>query len=80
MTDRLAAWPVARPRNWVRIVNAPQDEKELAALRVSGQRGRPYGDAAWMLKTARRLEIESSLRPVGRPRRRAERDSKENGL
>ena len=39
----MADWPVAMPRNWSKLVNQPQDEKELAALRCCCQRGRPYG-------------------------------------
>ena len=30
-------------------------------------RGRPYGQDAWALSVAKRLGIESSLRPIGRP-------------
>src|SRR5215831_4848133 len=70
LSDHLAAWPVAMPRDWIRRVNRPEDQKELAALRVSRNRGRPYGDAAWTGKIARRLGIESSLRAVGRPKKR----------
>jgi len=65
----LAAWPVTRPADWVAHVNRPQDEKELTALRDAHERGRPYGTADWTARTARRLKIESSLRPVGRPRK-----------
>ena len=61
-------WPVSRPANWVHLVNQPQSAKELAALRTSVERGRPYGEERWQLRTAKRLELESSLRPPGRPR------------
>ncbi len=43
--------------------------KELMALRRSRKRGRPYGEASWVGTTARRLGVESSLRPVGRPKK-----------
>jgi putative transposase len=62
-------WPVSRPGNWVDLVNEPQSVKELAALRTSVERGRPYGEERWQLRTARRLELESSLRPPGRPKK-----------
>ena len=67
LADGLGAWPVDRPRNWVAWVNQPQDEKELAALRGCRDRGSPYGAAGWALSTAKRLGIESSLHPRGRP-------------
>jgi putative transposase len=69
MTGLLADWPVAMPRDWLNRVNAPQDEKELAALRLSRDRGRPFGDPSWTTKTAKRLDIESSLQPLGRPKK-----------
>jgi hypothetical protein len=30
---------------------------------------RPYGDAAWTVKTAQRMDLEAGLRPRGRPRK-----------
>jgi putative transposase len=65
----LADWPVARPTDWVERVNRPQDEAELEALRLSSARGRPYGDPDWTTRTARRLDLQSTLRPVGRPKK-----------
>ncbi len=62
------AWPLPRPRNWAARVNQAQSEAELAALRHCIQRGRPYGDPDWMAATAKTLDIESTLRPRGRPR------------
>jgi putative transposase len=70
----LSAWPVARPRRWSKLVNSPQEEKELAALHCCRQRGRPYGEAAWVVSTARRLGLESSLRDVGRPKKAEKAD------
>ena len=64
----LSAWPVRRPRTWVEQVNAPQTEAELAALRRSIQRGRPFGDDAWVAQAADQLDLTTTLRPCGRPR------------
>lgn len=61
--------PVAAPADWLRFVNEPQSAAELAALRLSVQRERPWGDAAWVAATAERLGLESSLRRPGRPRK-----------
>jgi len=65
----LAAWPVARQSGWVEQVNAPQTEAELAALRQSVQRGNPWGDESWSEEAVRTLELETTLRPRGRPRK-----------
>jgi putative transposase len=65
----LSAWPLARRPGWVEHVNAPQSEAELAALRRSLQRGSPFGDERWTDRMARRLDLESTLRPRGRPKK-----------
>jgi hypothetical protein len=39
---------------------------ELVALR----RGAPFGSAGWREETAKRLGLESTLKPLGRPRKR----------
>ena len=70
MKQALSPWPVPMPRNWVARVNEPQDDKELAALRQSRHRGKPYGEPDWAIATASRLGIESSMRPLGRPKKR----------
>jgi putative transposase len=60
--------PVPLPDNWVTYVNRPQMVGELAALRRSVIRGAPFGDPAWQIETAKRLGLEMTLRPRGRPR------------
>jgi putative transposase len=67
--EMLADWPVPCPRNWLALVNAPQTEAELAALRRSIARGSPFGHEHWTQRVAKRLGLESSLRPRGRPRK-----------
>jgi putative transposase len=65
-------WPVERRRDWVAWVNAAQTQKELAAIRESARRGKPYGDERWADKMVGRLKLESSTRPPGRPKLEAE--------
>jgi putative transposase len=65
----LSPWPVAYPRDWVALVNEPQTEAEVEALRRSVQRGQPYGADTWVKETARTLGLESTLRRPGRPRK-----------
>jgi putative transposase len=67
----LSKWPLPQPRNWVDIVNQPQTEAELEAIRRSVNRGQPYGGGGWVKKTAKQLGLESTLRSRGRPRKEA---------
>jgi putative transposase len=65
----LSDWPLPRPRDWLEIVNRPQSDAELEALRRCTNRGCPYGKADWVSHTAKTLGLESTLRPKGRPRK-----------
>ena len=65
----LSEWPLARPADWLSWVNEPQSEKELAALRESLRRGRPFGGPSWQAETAARLKLQGTFRPPGRPKK-----------
>jgi putative transposase len=65
----LAAWPVERPRDWLRRVNRAETGAELDALRLCVARGRPYGGPVWAQRTALRLGLENTFRSRGRPRK-----------
>lgn len=67
-TTWLSDWPMERPRDWVACVNRPQTASELEALRTSVQRGRPFGDERWVRRIVTRFEMESTMRPRGRPK------------
>ena len=60
--------PLALPQRWKqqvdKVSDVPTDEIETCL-----QRGRPFGEDDWTLKTAKDLALESSLRPRGRPRK-----------
>ncbi len=61
------AWPISRSPDWDERVNQALTDTELQAVRTSPQRGSPFGEASWIESTAKRLNLESSLRPRGRP-------------
>jgi len=65
----LSEWPVEQPRQWITWVNSPDTGAELKALRENVNRGRPFGNEAWVARIANRLGLDSTLRPRGRPRR-----------
>jgi putative transposase len=64
----LSEWSMDRPRDWVARVNRPPPASEFGALRVSVQRGRPFGEEGWVRRMAKRFGMESTLRPRGRPK------------
>ncbi|QDT60556.1 Transposase IS200 like protein [Stieleria bergensis] len=64
----LSAWPLARLPGWVARVNEPLTQGEIDAVRWSIKRGSPFGNETWVESTARRFDLESTLRPRGRPR------------
>jgi putative transposase len=77
-SELLSPWPIPRSPNWVAKVNEPLTELELAAVRRCAQRGSPLGDSAWIKSTVKRLGLESTLRPRGRPQVRFVDDAQNN--
>jgi putative transposase len=67
--EALGRTPAERRARWKRKVQAPQPEAELAAVRASLQGGRPLASPEWIAAHARRLGINPSPRPRGRPRK-----------
>ncbi len=63
----LCDWPLPRPIDWLERVNRPLSESELDAVRRSNERGCPFGTDPWVQETARRLDLEYTLRSRGRP-------------
>ena len=74
-TAWLATWPLPRPQAWVEWTNEPQTGAELEALRRCVARGQPYGSESWVQRITRRLSLEGTLRPRGRPRRASQKGS-----
>ena len=74
LVDRLMTYeelsPLAkvRCRKWAEMVHRPIDEAVLNAIRRSNATGLPYGDEAWTNRLAKRLNLDLTIRPRGRPR------------
>ena len=60
-------WPVPRPADWGAIVESRWRKPDLAQVRTSLDRGRPFGDETWVRCTAARMGLESTVRSLGRP-------------
>ena len=65
----LSPWPLPRRPGWTEYVNEPLTAGELKAIRHCVKRGSPYGDDKWTAKMIKKLGLESTLRPRGRPRK-----------
>ena len=70
---KLHPGPVSRGKTWLEGVNEPLTEGELQAVRESVERGRPFGNEAWQKRTAKKLGLEFTMRPRGRPRKAAKK-------
>ena len=66
----LSSWPVDRPPDWLHRVVRPETERELEDLRRCVKRARPYGSDIWSGRIAKKLGLEHTLRPPGRPRKK----------
>ena len=66
--EELGRTPAERRRRWRAKVCAAQSEPELMSVRGSLRSGRPFGASEWTEEIARRLNIELTSRPRGRPR------------
>lgn len=67
-TPWLSEWPVERPRDWSAQLNRAQAASDVEAVRVSVQRGRPFGDDAWIRRMVKKFGLESTMRGPGRPK------------
>jgi putative transposase len=67
--EALGRTPAERQARWRRKVVAPQDARELTAVRESVRSGKPLGEADWVTAHAATLGIELNPRPRGRPRK-----------
>ena len=65
--------PVELPKDWVKRVNQAESQAEVDAMRKCITRGSPYGDEAWVKKIAKKLGLEATLRPRGRPRKKSKK-------
>lgn len=63
----VAADGSGRPRQWLRVVNTPQSQAELDALRHAVRKSRPYGSDRWSASTIARYDLTTALRDRGRP-------------
>ena len=59
--------PVEVEANWLGQVDEPLAASQLASIRESVNRQRPFGESDWQTKIASQFGLESTMRPRGRP-------------
>ena len=67
--EELSPQPAMRRRKWAEKVHQPMEEAKLDAIRRSSATGLPYGDPNWVTRLAKRLDLDLTIRPRGRPRK-----------
>lgn len=63
----LSDGPIELPRNWNRLVNASVETSQIELLQNSINRGTPFGDMDWKEVAVKKMGLESTTRPRGRP-------------
>ena len=76
----LSDWPVEMPDGYQEWLDTPdpEEEEKLEKIRISIQRSRPFGSESWVKKTAKKLNLISTLIPRGRPKKIKNEDNKSN--
>ena len=62
----LSDWPIDIPKNYISFVNEPQTNEEIAKIRYSVNRGKPFGSREWTYKIIKAFGLESTIRNRGR--------------
>lgn len=67
----LSSWPVEMPISYLEWVNTLEKDEEdkLDKIRYALKRGCPYGNDNWIKKTAKKLNLLSTLISRGRPKK-----------
>jgi len=61
--------PKARRRKWSSYVHRRPDEDEQQAIAQSIESGLPYGSESWTKALSRKLKLDLTIRPRGRPKK-----------
>jgi len=69
-SQRISSWPIRRTSNWIQLVATDFSKLERDQLDLSVKRGVPFGNETWVEHIARTFDLESTMRPRGRPRKK----------
>lgn len=65
----LSKSPVALPANWTQLVNRNILSLTQDKIQNSITRGAPLGNPSWVKRTAVKLNLASTIKPIGRPKK-----------
>lgn len=65
----LSSWPVPMPPRYAALLQEPQSQTEVEALRRSVLRGNPFGSDEWSEQMIAQFKLEGTIRPRGRPKK-----------
>jgi len=65
----LSSGPKRLPADWPRLVNRAIDHDDIDTIQNCIKRGSPYGSKQWTTAKAKELNLQSTLRPRGRPKK-----------
>ena len=74
--EQSAAYAKVRERKWYAYVHQQPAERESQAIRRSADTGLPYGTACWIMHLSRKLNLDLTIRPRGRPRKQPTKAAK----
>jgi putative transposase len=63
----LSEWPLPRTPWWEEYIQTAMSAEDLARIRLSVRRGRPYGSEDWVKTTAEHMGLEHTLHEAHRP-------------
>jgi putative transposase len=63
----LAEWPIAKPSDWLTLLNLRSPATEWQRIQRSAARGAPYGSPAWVDRVVKEFHLEHTVRRQGRP-------------
>lgn len=71
--EQLGPTPRVRQSRWSQRVHRPLEDEALLSIRSSTVSGLPYGDAKWVGRLGKKLGLDLTVRPRGRPRKAAKK-------
>jgi putative transposase len=67
--EELSPYATVRQRQWAAKVHRVMEHDRLQEIRRSSATGLPYGSSDWAKRLAKRLDLDFTIRPRGRPRK-----------
>ncbi len=65
----LSPLPTELPRNYLKWLNTNDKEADLNNLRISVNKGVPFGAEGWVERMVKKFKLDSTLRGPGRPKK-----------